>query len=168
MGRRQEAAIGHSRRPVSCGAVANIDEQSMHDNFHPFHLFGATFASDEEAKRYAFEQWEPEPSNGATDAEYSAWEDRNPTWQLAEELEFYMDSDFVELLDSVADVITQIQRPHDAARVSSEAKAFTHFIIIIANPDAIWADRRSTSAQVKPVVRPPESTATVTYLGRFN
>lgn len=33
--------------------------------------------------------------------------------------------------------------------------------------DAVWADRRSTSAQVKPVVRMPESTATVTYLGRF-
>lgn len=140
----------------------------MHDDYPPFHLFGATFASDAEAERYAFEQWEPESSSSATDAEYSAWEDRNPTWRLAEELEFYMDSDFVELLGGVADVVTQIRTPHDAARVCAESTGFTHFIVVMANADAIWADRRATSAQIKPVVRAPESTATVTYLGRFN
>lgn len=70
----------------------------MQDNYYPFHLFGAVFTDDAEAQRYAFEQWEPEPSESASDAEYSAWEDRNPTWRLAQELEFYIDSDFVELL----------------------------------------------------------------------
>lgn len=137
----------------------------MQAGYYPFHLFGAVFASEAEARGYAFEQWEPEPSDSATEAEYCAWEDRNPSWRLAEELEFRIDSDFVELLDSAANVITQLANPDEAERIP---QGFTHFILISDNPDAIWADRRATSAQAMPVLRAPESTATLTYLGRFN
>lgn len=138
----------------------------MQDGYWPFHLFGATFSSDAEAQQYVFEQWEPEPPESAAEAEYSAWEDRNPTWRLAEELEFHMDPDFVELPSSLEGAITQIRTPSERALVSCKAAEFTHFIMV--GPDAIWGDRRSTSTQVDPVVRLPESTATITYLGRFN
>jgi hypothetical protein len=49
---------------------------------------------------------------------------------------------------------------------SSKATEFTHFILVGSN--AIWGDRRSTSAQGEPLVRLPESTATISYLGLFN
>lgn len=140
----------------------------MQDHYYPFHLFAATFASEAEAQQYVFEQWQPEPPADATDAEYAAWEERNPTWRLAEELEFYIDSDFVELADDLANVISQIRNPDEGAQLSVTAKVFSHFIIISDNADAIWADRRSTASQARPVMRPPESTATLTYLGRFN
>jgi hypothetical protein len=140
----------------------------MQDHYYPFHLFGAVFASATEAQQYVFEQWEPEPPEDATDAEYAAWEERNPTWRLAEELEFYIDSDFVELADSLANVISQIRSADESAWLSTNAKEFSHFIIISDNPDAIWADRRPDASQTRPVIRPPESTATLTYLGRFN
>ncbi len=45
--------------------------------FFGFHLFGANFASDEEAELYACAQWEPVPPTTTSDAEYCAWEDRN-------------------------------------------------------------------------------------------
>ena len=35
-------------------------------------------------------------------------------------------------------------------------------------PESTWGDRRSTSTQVEPLVRLPQSTATTTYLGLFN
>ncbi|RAH04223.1 hypothetical protein DJ480_00290 [Pseudomonas sp. Leaf98] len=34
--------------------------------------------------------------------------------------------------------------------------------------NAIWGDRRSTTTDVEPLVRLPESTATMSYLGLFN
>ncbi|NMZ49509.1 hypothetical protein [Pseudomonas poae] len=138
----------------------------MRDGCWPFHLFGANFATEAEAKRFVCEQWEPEPPESASEAEYVSWEERNPTWRLAEELGFYMDSDFVELIGTTEDVIAQIRSPSERALFSSKATEFTHFILVGSN--AIWGDRRSTSTQVETLVRLPESTATITYLGLFN
>ncbi|AKS09790.1 hypothetical protein [Pseudomonas trivialis] len=131
-----------------------------------FHLFGVSFATDAEAQQFAFEQWEPVPPDSATDAEYSAWEVRNPTWRLAEELEFYMDSDFVELAGDPEQVLAQIGSPSERERVRSTVTAFSHFILVGSN--AIWGDRRSTSTQVGPLERLPQHTASMTYLGSFN
>lgn len=138
----------------------------MRDGCWPFHLFGANFATEAEAKKFVYEQWEPEPAESASEAEYVSWEERNPTWRLAEELEFYMDPDFVELVGTPENVIAQIRSPSERVLFSSKATEFTHFILVGSN--AIWGDRRSTSTQVEPLVRLPESTATITYLGLFN
>ena len=138
----------------------------MRDGCWPFHLFGANFATEAEAKKFVCEQWEPEPPESASEAEYVSWEERNPTWRLAEELGFYMDSDFVELIGTPQDVIAQIRSSSERMLFSSKATEFTHFILVGSN--AIWGDRRSTSTQVETLVRLPESTATITYLGLFN
>lgn len=138
----------------------------MQDGCWPFYLFGANFATEFEAQKFVFEQWEPEPPESASEAEYVSWEDRNPTWRLAEDLGFYMDSDFVELIGTTEDVIAQIRSPSERALFSSKATEFTHFILVGSN--AIWGDRRSTSTQVEPLVRLPRSTATISYLGLFN
>ncbi|WP_397453931.1 hypothetical protein AB3472_14150 [Pseudomonas lurida] len=136
------------------------------DTAWAFHLFGASFASDAEAQQFAFEQWEPAPSDSATDTEYSAWEARNPTWRLAEELEFYMDADFVELASDPQEVLSQITSPAERERVRRGVAAFRHFILVGEN--ALWGDRRSVSTQVEPLQRVPENTASMTYLGWFN
>jgi len=136
----------------------------MQDGCWPFHLFGANFVTESDAQKFVFEQWEPPEST--SEAEYISWEDRNPIWRLAEELGVYMDSDFVELIGTPEDVIAQIRSPSERVLFSSKATDFTHFILVGSN--AIWGDRRSTSTQVEPLVRLPESTATITYLGLFN
>lgn len=138
----------------------------MQDGCWPFHLFGANFVTESDARKFVFEQWEPEPPESTSEAEYISWEERNPIWRLAEELGFYMDSDFVELIGTPEDVIAQIRSPSERVLFSSKATEFTHFILVGSN--AIWGDRRSTSTQVELLVRLPESTATITYLGLFN
>ena len=105
----------------------------MQDGCWPFHLFGANFATEAEAQKLVFEQWEPEPPVSESDAEYVSWEDRVPTWQLAEELGFYMDSDFVELAGTLQDVIAQIRSQSERALVGSNVGEFTHFIIVGSN-----------------------------------
>lgn len=140
----------------------------MDDDAWGFHLFGANFESEEHAQLYIFEQWEAEPPATASDDEYSAWEERNPTWRLADDLEFHMDSDFVEYPGGIEGVLSQMRCPAERAQVIAKGSAFTHFIMIGSNPSAIWCDRRSLCDQVEPVTRLPESTATITYLGKYS
>lgn len=92
----------------------------MQDVCWPFHLFGANFATESEARKFVIEQWEPEPPESISEAEYVSWEDRNPIWKLAEELGFYMDSDFVELAGTPDDVIAQMRSQSERALVGSK------------------------------------------------
>ncbi|QBF27290.1 hypothetical protein EXN22_16925 [Pseudomonas tructae] len=132
--------------------------------YYPFHLFAATFQSEDQARQFAFEQWQPEPPADASPAQYAAWEDNNPSWPLAEELEFFMDSDFVELDESLTYVHSLVASEAQKALLSSPSlEAFSHFIIIGDN--ALGADRRAPDHTP---LRQPQSTATLTYLGHFN
>ena len=133
-------------------------------DYYPFHLFAATFESETHARQFAFEQWQPEPPASASAAEFAAWEDRNPSWQLAQELEWFMDSDFVELDESLDYVQSLMADEAQKAQLCSRSLAgFSHFIIVGDN--AIYGDRRSADHSQS---RQPQSTATLTYLGHFN
>ncbi|MBF4211059.1 hypothetical protein [Pseudomonas donghuensis] len=132
--------------------------------YYPFHLFAATFESEAHAQLFAFEQWQPEPSAEASADEYQAWEARNPTWRLAQELEFFMDSDFVELDESLEYVQSLVANEAQKALLCSRSlDGFSHFIIVGDN--AIYGDRRSPGGSHP---RQPQSTAILTYLGHFN
>lgn len=63
------------------------------------HVFAGSFGSRDEACLYTEAQWEPEPGDDANDEEYAAWEDRNPTWGLKDDLNISLDSDFIETID---------------------------------------------------------------------
>lgn len=62
------------------------------------HVFTGHFDNRESACAYTEAQWESEPGAEATDEEYAAWIERNPTWQLKGELDVYLDSDFIETI----------------------------------------------------------------------
>ena len=64
------------------------------------HVFAGRFSSREEAAKYCQEQWEPEPDASVSDQDYTAWENRNPSWTLQDDLGVFLDSDFIELVDS--------------------------------------------------------------------
>jgi hypothetical protein len=87
---------------------------------------------------------------------------------MADELEFNIDSDFVELPGGLDRVVSQISSPAERAAVIAKGAPFSHFIMIGTNRDAMWHDRRSLSSLVEPVTRLPESTVTITYLGKYN
>ncbi|MDD1015065.1 hypothetical protein [Pseudomonas rubra] len=132
--------------------------------YYPFHLFAATFQSEDQARQFAFEQWQPEPPEDASPAQYTAWENNNPSWLLVQELEFFLDSDFVELDESLAYVQSLVASEAQKALLCSRSlEAFSHFIIVGDN--AINGDRRAPDHAP---LRQPQSTTTLTYLGHFN
>jgi hypothetical protein len=62
------------------------------------HVFAGHFDNRESACAYTEAQWESEPGAEATDEEYAAWEERNPVWLMKDELNAYLDSDFIETI----------------------------------------------------------------------
>lgn len=64
------------------------------------HVFTALFENKDEALAYTQPQWEPEPPDEVSDEEYEAWEDRNPSCRMKEDLGFdgFLDEDFVETI----------------------------------------------------------------------
>jgi hypothetical protein len=63
------------------------------------YVFAGAFPSRDDACLYTQEQWELEPGEDVSDDEYAAWEDSNPSWKMAEDLDLYLDPDFVETID---------------------------------------------------------------------
>lgn len=139
-----------------------------HDAYYAFHLFAGRFADDQQAQGFAFEQWEPEPDASASNAEYQAWEERNPSWRLEQELGFYMDSDFIELVssqDCPQYLESLIRDDAQKQRLRSRVEpGHSHFIIVAQQ--SIYGDRQSTTSGAPQ--RQPSSTATLDYLGEFN
>lgn len=89
----------------------------------PVHVFLCAFAEDDLFRAYAAERWEPEPPADASEAEYQAWEDRNPVWPFRDDLGGpYLDHDFIELIGSDA--------PAGAA-------PFAYLALLLAEPDAL-------------------------------
>ncbi len=63
-------------------------------------IFLGSFDSRQAACEYTEPQWEPEPGDEVSDEEYSAWEDRNPHWQMRADFGLtYLNSDFIEAID---------------------------------------------------------------------
>ncbi|AZC26899.1 hypothetical protein [Pseudomonas sessilinigenes] len=131
------------------------------DDYFAFHLFAARFANDTEAALFAFEQWEAEPGPDATDAQYHAWEARNPSWRLRQELGWSIDSDFVELipqqghleyLESMIRSAAQRQRLHWPVLLQ-----YSHFILVAHAGIAHFGQSLALP-----------STLSLDYLGEFN
>ena len=82
------------------------------------HVFSGQFASRAEACEYSEQQWErPAPDDSWPDEEWNAYEERNPTWALKDDLDAgYMDSDFIETIDGLGRIDyleSQIERSED-------------------------------------------------------
>jgi hypothetical protein len=62
------------------------------------HIFIGRFENRKDATSYTEGQWEPEPDSTVTDEEYNKWEERNPRWKMRDDLNCYIDSDFIETI----------------------------------------------------------------------
>ncbi len=62
------------------------------------HIFIGYFNTREEATRYSEPYWEPEPEETVSDEEYTLWENSNPKWKMATDLNCLLDSDFIETI----------------------------------------------------------------------
>jgi len=60
------------------------------------YVFCGKFEDRETAYLYSEKQWEPEPDESVSDQEYELWEQRNPTHKLKQNIDSYLDTDFIE------------------------------------------------------------------------
>ena len=73
------------------------------------YIFAGKFDSTEEARRYSEPQWEPEPDDSISTAEYEEWEDRNPSLQLTQNVDAYLDNDFIETISICFQYLSDIK-----------------------------------------------------------
>ena len=98
------------------------------------YIFVGAFGSREQACAYTESWWEPEPDDSASDEEYRIWEDRNPIWQMREDLGVYLDSDFIETIfgpDRFDYLRTLLVDSADLDRVINTADAGADTIVLI-------------------------------------
>jgi hypothetical protein len=134
-------------------------------SFYPIHIFCGFFANGKEADEFISQQWLPEPQ-GVSDAEYANWENNNPTWALEKDLEFFMDSDFVETAYDVPYIQTLIESESEKEKFLKSIPTEGSPAFIIVSKDGIWGDRRNPKDRNN--IRPPEDTEKLIYLGRYN
>jgi hypothetical protein len=102
------------------------------------HVFVGSFENRDVACEYTEPQWEPEPDENATDQEYKAWEDRNPSWQMSSNLGVYLDPDFVETLhaddgfDFLAAILTEESALDRIRAISGDQDDFLVLIFSVA------------------------------------
>ena len=122
------------------------------------HVFVGSFPSRDAACGYTEEQWEPDPGDDASDEENAAWEDRNPTWQLRDDLGVALDSDFIETIDGPKRykyLLSYLVNPSDLELVRNsnpEAK-----VLVLVFPNAL----RDQNVEF-------HSTSRLTYCGAFD
>jgi hypothetical protein len=63
------------------------------------YIFAGCFQNRGQACLYSEPQWEPKPDDDAEDEIYEAWEDNNPRHELKQNIDAYLDYDFIETVD---------------------------------------------------------------------
>ncbi|MGH8036791.1 MAG: hypothetical protein ACREPD_03535 [Stenotrophomonas sp.] len=114
------------------------------------HVFVGAFADLDAALLYSEEQWLPEPDDSASEAEYSAWEDSNPSWAMEDELGFYLDSDFIETIGGETRfdyLATQISDQSAVDRIRQAYATTTSVLVLIWSDalDGLSVEMKSTS-----------------------
>ncbi len=95
------------------------------------YIFSGKFDSVQEACLYSQSQWEPEPDDSVSDKEYAEWEDRNPIHKLKENINSYLDEDFIETIDIDFHYLENIHlQESDVENVKALSKEANIFILV--------------------------------------
>ena len=128
------------------------------------HIAAASFVREDEALAYSQEQWEREPGEDASNEVYDAWENRNPSWRMRDEIgDVYLDSDLIETVWNTGqsdrgtnwEYLTSVIGPENAATCKRVAPICTTTLILISE-NALGAFPFEFT-----------STPTMTYCGAF-
>lgn len=98
------------------------------------HVFAGNFESRSAACLYSEEQWEPEPDDSVSNDEYAAWEERNPSWPLSDDLGVDLDPDFIETVRCEGDydyLATMLQSKSDLEQIIESAPDDTNTLVLI-------------------------------------
>ena len=122
------------------------------------HVFVGIFRNREEACLHSEAQWEPTLDESATSEEHLAWEERNPRWELRDDLGVSLDPDFIETIDGDEryDYLRgYLNRPEDVEIIRNTDKDANTLVLLF--PESL----RDDATKLK-------STARLTYCGGFD
>ncbi|MBA4502536.1 hypothetical protein [Marinobacterium marinum] len=121
------------------------------------YVFSGTFESIEEACLYSQPQWEAEPSESASDEEYAAWEDRNPSHNMLSNIGPYLDEDFIETIDFDPGYLSGIKiSKSDIAHIRSRSLDANILVLVYEQALGGFSLRKA-----------PVSNSSLTYCGHF-
>lgn len=114
------------------------------------HVFVGAFPTLEAALQYSQAQWQPAPDAGCSEEAYRAWEDGNPLWPMRDELDAYLDSDFIETIggeDRFQYLSTVIADQASIDNLQARHAATTNVLVLIFSDalDGFPATLQSTS-----------------------
>jgi hypothetical protein len=102
------------------------------------HVFSGTFGSKEKACQYSEQQWErPAPDDSWPEEDYAAWEERNPTWLLRDDLGTRVDPDFVETIfgsDKIDHLASQLANDADRQKLLTKIPQEADTLVLIMSP----------------------------------
>lgn len=126
-------------------------------------VFSGQFSSRAEACLYSEPQWEPEPDENATNEDYAAWEDRNPTHQLKRNINHYLDHDFIETIDDMNEMSRHqylealLKHKNDIETIKAVEPHASNILVLVFREAFDGLDLNV----------PPTSTEELTYCGEY-
>ncbi|PMN70506.1 hypothetical protein [Enterovibrio norvegicus] len=88
-------------------------------------------------------------------------------WKLEDELEFFINPDFVEPAKDIDYILDYIETEEEKALFKSKCPEQPFQFILIPKGNGIWGDKRNEDDE-SGVYRDPESTDIIEYLGLYN
>ena len=122
------------------------------------YVFAGEFKDRTEACVYSEPQWEPEPDDSVSDEEYLAWENRNPVHKLKDNLDTYLDSDFIETVTLDYDYLSSLNISYkDIEKIRETISPKFNYMVLVFE-DALGGLELNSS---------PTSTEFLHYCGRY-
>lgn len=95
-------------------------------------VFAGEFKDRADACLYSEPQWEPEPGESVSDEEYLAWENRNPVHKLNDNLNTYLDSDFIETVNLKFDYLSSLNiSDEDIGKIQASVLPNYNYMVLV-------------------------------------
>ena len=122
------------------------------------YVFAGEVTDRADACLYSEPQWEPEPDDSVSDEEYFAWEARNPVHKLKENIDSYLDSDFIETVTIDCDYLSSLNISNKDIEILSEALLPNFNYMVLVFEDALGGAELNS---------PPSSSDVLHYCGCY-
>lgn len=120
-------------------------------------VFCGAFNSIEDACLYSEPQWEDEPDENVSDADYFEWEMRNPTHRLKENIHSYLDQDFIETINFDLNYLSNININASDISIIKNMSLGSSFMVLVYEEALGGFDLKS----------PPASNSFLKYCGCY-
>ena len=122
------------------------------------YIFAGGFQNTDKACLYSEPQWEPEPDD-TDDVVYEAWEDNNPSHSLKQNIDSYLDPDFIETVELDCEYLSSLKiLSEDIERIRYLLNEKDNIFVLVFEDALGGFDLKSE----------PITNSVLTYCGNYN